>query len=205
VFKAPPFFAFHYGACYVAADAATGARSLVVDMAAYDDPTIVNDLRLAPLREPRAEVSRSYYKRLTVPLGPGAPAELVRRLERGLGRVVLGGVFSALCHSDKMRMITLDQCFNETNNNNNNIITGQPLEHLTADPEANAFCEFPSINPAYYGKPYRYAYALAAARPTNVGNALSKIDVQTGATVTWHERGAFVGAFVDFGGGGDPE
>lgn len=101
-----------------------------------------------------------------------------------------------------MRMITINQCFNETNKNNT--ITGQPLEHLTADPEANAFCEFPSINPAYYGKPYRYAYALAAARPTNVGNALSKIDVQTGATVTWHERGAFVGAFWIWG-GSDPE
>lgn len=58
-------------------------------MAAYDDPTIVNDLRLAPLREPRAEVSRSYYKRLTVPLGPGAPAELVRRFGEG-GKVGRG-------------------------------------------------------------------------------------------------------------------
>lgn len=49
------------------------------------------------------------------------------------------------------------------------------------------------INSAYRGKPYRYAYVLKAVRPTNMGNALSKIDTHTGEALTWHLQGAAVG------------
>lgn len=148
VFAAPPFFAFHYGACYER-EAADGSRELVVDMAAYDDPTILNDLLLKPLREPSGQVSRSYYKRLTIPLGTqgasGTPATLPAPAP------------------------------------------------LVSDPASNDFCEFPAINPERRGRRYRYAYALSAVRPTNMGNALSKIDVETGDALTWHQPGAAVG------------
>ncbi|KIY98414.1 Carotenoid cleavage dioxygenase 8 [Monoraphidium neglectum] len=143
VFDAPPFFVFHYGQCYEAT-AADGSRQLVVDMAAYDDPTILNDLGLQPLKEPQRQVSQSYYKRLTIPLS--GPA------------------------------------------------TSLPAPTpLAADPSANDFCEFPAINPAFRGRPYRYAYTLSAVRPTNMGNALSRIDVATGETLTWHQPGAAIG------------
>lgn len=56
-----------------------------------------------------------------------------------------------------------------------------------------SFCEFPSVNPRYKGAAYRYVYCLSATRPTNMGNSLSKIDVETGATATWHEPGAAPG------------
>ena len=70
----------------------------------------------------------------------------------------------------------------------------QPAPTTVAkDAAANDFCEFPAINPAYRGRPYRYAYVLSAVRPTNMGNALSKIDVETGDAKTWHEKGAAVG------------
>ncbi|KAI8476369.1 MAG: carotenoid oxygenase [Monoraphidium minutum] len=143
VFSAPPFFVFHYGQCYEA-KGPDGGRQLVVDMAAYDDPAILNDLNLAPLREPSKQVSQSYYKRLTIPLGGGAT-------------------------------------------------TLPAPSTLVKDPAANDFCEFPAINTDYRGRPYRYAYVLSAVRPTNMGNALSKIDVESGETLTWHIPGAAVG------------
>jgi hypothetical protein len=55
------------------------------------------------------------------------------------------------------------------------------------------FCEFPAINPAQRGQAYRYSYCLSAVRPTNMGNALSKLDLQTGAAQTWHSPGGAVG------------
>lgn len=39
----------------------------------------------------------------------------------------------------------------------------------------------------------RFAYFLSAVRPTNMGNALSKVDLQTGAVQTWHTPGGAVG------------
>lgn len=35
-----------------------------------------------------------------------------------------------------------------------------------------------------------------AVRPTNVGNGLAKMDVQTGEVKTWHEPGAVTGGSV---------
>lgn len=57
------------------------------------------------------------------------------------------------------------------------------------------FCEFPAINPARRGAAYRYAYCLSAARPTNMGNALSKMDLQQGTAQTWHEPGGALGGW----------
>lgn len=66
----------------------------------------------------------------------------------------------------------------------------QPLVQAEAH---GSFCEFPAINPAQRGQAYRYAYCLSAVRPTNMGNALSKLDLQTGAALTWHSPGGAVG------------
>jgi len=55
------------------------------------------------------------------------------------------------------------------------------------------FCEFPAFNPAKRSQPYRYSYCLSAVRPTNMGNALSKLDLQAGTVQTWHAPGGAVG------------
>lgn len=61
------------------------------------------------------------------------------------------------------------------------------------DDPLGSFCEFPAINPACRSQPYRYAYCLSAVRPTNQGNALSKMDLQQGTAQTWHNPGCAVG------------
>lgn len=66
----------------------------------------------------------------------------------------------------------------------------QPLVPAEAHGE---FCEFPAFNPAKRSQPYRYSYCLSAVRPTNMGNALSKLDLQTGTVQTWHAPGGAVG------------
>jgi hypothetical protein len=47
---------------------------LHVDVAAYDDPTVLNDLKLGPLVSPPPghQVSQSSYKRLSIPLTPSS-------------------------------------------------------------------------------------------------------------------------------------
>jgi len=164
------FFAFHFGNCFlVKADAATGGGpQLCVDVAAYDDPAILNDLRLAPLLaggrplgERRGghgpggrsgEVSRSRYARLTIPLDrgstdPSSPAPLAPPV---------------------------------------------PLTRPDA-PDAD-FAEFPTLNPRFRGRAdSRYAYVLNAVRPTNMGNALAKLDLATGESKTWREPGGAPG------------
>ncbi|XP_057959214.1 carotenoid cleavage dioxygenase 8 homolog B, chloroplastic [Malania oleifera] len=47
-----------------------------------------------------------------------------------------------------------------------------------------------SINPAYLGKKYRYAYACGAQRPCNFPNTLTKLDLMKKTTKTWYEEGA---------------
>lgn len=64
-------------------------------------------------------------------------------------------------------------------------------------PCAPDFCEFPAINPGCRGQPYRYLYCLSATRPTNIGNSLSKLDLQHQAAATWHEPGGTVGASAE--------
>ncbi|XP_077252532.1 carotenoid cleavage dioxygenase 8 homolog B, chloroplastic-like [Tasmannia lanceolata] len=47
-----------------------------------------------------------------------------------------------------------------------------------------------SINPAYLGKKYRFAYACGAQRPCNFPNTLTKIDFVTKTAKSWHTEGA---------------
>jgi carotenoid cleavage dioxygenase-like enzyme len=71
-FTCPTFFYFHVGNAFESED----GSSLHVDVAAYDDPQILKDLMLQPLLQPargadgvlQQQVSRSWYKRLTIPL-----------------------------------------------------------------------------------------------------------------------------------------
>lgn len=50
--------------------------------------------------------------------------------------------------------------------------------------------ELPRVNPAFKGKPYRYAYSVSAKPPCTADNALTKYDLQLGETKTWFEPGA---------------
>ncbi|CAG9463746.1 unnamed protein product [Pedinophyceae sp. YPF-701] len=61
------------------------------------------------------------------------------------------------------------------------------------DEALGGFYEFPAINPACRGRPYRYTYGVCAVQPTRFGNALCKVDTTTGATTVWHEDGAIPG------------
>ncbi|XP_010249576.1 PREDICTED: carotenoid cleavage dioxygenase 8 homolog B, chloroplastic [Nelumbo nucifera] len=47
-----------------------------------------------------------------------------------------------------------------------------------------------SINPAFLGKKYRYAYACGARRPCNFPNTITKIDLLKKTAKNWHEEGA---------------
>jgi len=85
-------------------------------------------------------------------------------------------------------------------------ITKGPLRRLTIDldkPDQEATitdlmrdnssyhqCEFPSVNPDYMGKPYRYGYSAGSVPPHTYSNAVVKYDVQQGETKVWHEAGA---------------
>lgn len=71
-FTCPTFFFFHVGNAFESAD----GSCLHVDLAGYEDPQILLDLGLDPLRQPRMDaagglqqqVSTSGYWRLTIPL-----------------------------------------------------------------------------------------------------------------------------------------
>jgi carotenoid cleavage dioxygenase-like enzyme len=71
-FTCPTFFYFHVGNAFESED----GSSLHVDLAAYDDPQILKDLMLQPLLQPardadgalQQQMSRSWYKRLSIPL-----------------------------------------------------------------------------------------------------------------------------------------
>jgi carotenoid cleavage dioxygenase-like enzyme len=69
----------------------------------------------------------------------------------------------------------------------------QTAEHAGQHLNALDFCEFPAINEDYRGKAYRYMYCLSAVRPTNMGNALTKVDLIQGAAKTWYSPGGAVG------------
>ncbi|KAK4401182.1 Carotenoid cleavage dioxygenase 8B, chloroplastic [Sesamum angolense] len=47
-----------------------------------------------------------------------------------------------------------------------------------------------SINPAFRGKKYRYAYACGAQRPCNFPNTLTKIDLVERKAKNWHDEGS---------------
>ncbi|KAJ4797416.1 Carotenoid cleavage dioxygenase 8 [Rhynchospora pubera] len=72
-------------------------------------------------------------------------------------------------------------------------LDGYPIGELDAalDPEEHGRgMDMCSINPAYLGKKYRYAYACGARRPCNFPNTLTKIDLVTKRAKNWHEDGA---------------
>ncbi|EFJ42644.1 hypothetical protein VOLCADRAFT_97226 [Volvox carteri f. nagariensis] len=55
------------------------------------------------------------------------------------------------------------------------------------------FFEFPAINPRFRGKPYRYMYGTAAIRPTNMGNALARHDLEKGSSIVCSIPGSMPG------------
>ncbi|KAJ3670981.1 hypothetical protein LUZ60_008407 [Juncus effusus] len=72
-------------------------------------------------------------------------------------------------------------------------LDGNPIGELESalDPEEHGRgIDMCSINPAYLGKKYRYAYACGARRPCNFPNTLTKIDLVTKKAKNWHEDGA---------------
>ncbi|XP_061966600.1 carotenoid cleavage dioxygenase 8 homolog B, chloroplastic-like [Populus nigra] len=72
-------------------------------------------------------------------------------------------------------------------------LDGSPYGKLEAalDPEEHGKgMDMCSINPAYLGKKYRYAYACGAQRPCNFPNTLTKIDLLEKKAKNWYEEGA---------------
>ncbi|KAL8137089.1 LOW QUALITY PROTEIN: hypothetical protein V2J09_003090 [Rumex salicifolius] len=69
---------------------------------------------------------------------------------------------------------------------------GRPYGELEAalDPDEHGRgMDMCSINPAYLGKKYRYAYACGARRPCNFPNTITKVDLVKKTAVSWHEEG----------------
>jgi carlactone synthase/all-trans-10'-apo-beta-carotenal 13,14-cleaving dioxygenase len=65
------------------------------------------------------------------------------------------------------------------------------LETAVEPEEHDRGMDMCSINPAFLGKTYRYAYACGARRPCNFPNTLTKIDLlEKTAKMRWHEDGA---------------
>ncbi|KAK6782487.1 hypothetical protein RDI58_020283 [Solanum bulbocastanum] len=72
-------------------------------------------------------------------------------------------------------------------------LDGSPYGELEAalDPnEHGKGMDMCSINPAYLGKKYRYAYACGAKRPCNFPNTLTKIDLFDKKANNWYDEGA---------------
>ncbi|PON94648.1 Carotenoid cleavage dioxygenase [Trema orientale] len=72
-------------------------------------------------------------------------------------------------------------------------LDGSPYGKLEAalDPnEHGKGMDMCSINPAYLGKKYRYAYACGAQRPCNFPNTITKIDLVKKKAKNWYEEGA---------------
>ncbi|CAN4076663.1 unnamed protein product [Withania somnifera] len=72
-------------------------------------------------------------------------------------------------------------------------LDGSPYGELKAalDPnEHGRGMDMCSINPAYLGKKYRYAYACGAKRPCNFPNILTKIDLFDKKAKNWYDEGA---------------
>jgi len=69
------------------------------------------------------------------------------------------------------------------------------------------YAEFPHVSPSKKGMSYRYAWTTAAVRPTNLNNALAKMDLESGTCEMWHEGGGIVGepAFVPRPGASDED
>uniref|UniRef100_A0A0D9V5K0 Uncharacterized protein n=1 Tax=Leersia perrieri TaxID=77586 RepID=A0A0D9V5K0_9ORYZ len=72
-------------------------------------------------------------------------------------------------------------------------LDGSPFGELETalDPEQHGRgMDMCSINPAYVGKEYRYAYACGARRPCNFPNTLTKVDLVEGTAKNWYEEGS---------------
>jgi len=73
-------------------------------------------------------------------------------------------------------------------------IQPEAIKKLIANPgEYGNYYEFPTISPLKHCVEYRYAYGIAAARPTNVANAIAKHDIVEGKSLSWFEEGAVPG------------
>ncbi|PIA64773.1 hypothetical protein AQUCO_00100324v1 [Aquilegia coerulea] len=72
-------------------------------------------------------------------------------------------------------------------------LDGSPMGKLEAALDPNQHgrgIDMCSINPAYLGKKYRYAYACGAQRPCNFPNTLTKIDLAEKTAKNWFSEGA---------------
>jgi carlactone synthase/all-trans-10'-apo-beta-carotenal 13,14-cleaving dioxygenase len=72
-------------------------------------------------------------------------------------------------------------------------LDGNPKGELVAalNPEEHGKgMDMCSINPAFLGKKYRYAYACGAQRPCNFPNTLTKIDLDSKTAKNWWDEGA---------------
>ncbi|KAL8263386.1 hypothetical protein R6Q59_024735 [Mikania micrantha] len=66
---------------------------------------------------------------------------------------------------------------------------GELVDALNPDEHGRGM-DMCSINPAYLGKKYRYAYACGAQRPCNFPNTITKIDLEQKKAKNWYEEGS---------------
>jgi beta,beta-carotene 9',10'-dioxygenase len=146
--EGPALFAFHHINAFVDDDGA-----VVLDLAGYEDPEIIDHLYLDALRRGTPDLPRATPWRLR--LHPGGT-----RVDR-------------------------------------HVLSVQNVE-------------LPRINESRVGRPYRFVWGTANRVPGHFTDALVKIDVTTGDSLSWHREGCFPGepVFVanpDAGGGEEAE
>ncbi|KAM0053618.1 putative oxidoreductase [Helianthus debilis subsp. tardiflorus] len=66
---------------------------------------------------------------------------------------------------------------------------GELVDALNPDEHGRGM-DMCSINPAYLGKKYRYAYACGAQRPCNFPNTITKIDFEDKKAKSWYDEGS---------------
>jgi len=146
-FTAPPFFCFHWANAFESPD----GRYLHLDGAIYDDPGIVNHLKLKSARAGAES-------------GAALPPARLRRLTLDLHAAAGSSPAAA---------------------------PAAPL--VDDDSSYGDFAEFPCVAPRCRGGAHRYVWATCASRPTNLNNALVKVDAEQRTCRVWHEPGVVVG------------
>lgn len=64
---------------------------------------------------------------------------------------------------------------------------------IVSQESLGGFFEFAVINPAFYGRKNRFCWGVCARQPTNVGNTLCKVDLETGEVKQWFLEGGIPG------------
>ena len=196
----PPCFVFHYANAweeYLDVDASQsdapsrarngsetpadtlhkGATRVHIDAAVYEDPSILNHLKLKNMRsgfKEGVEIPSSYIRRLTLEISK---------------------------EFDRVRLVKPSGTSHRSVQQNADVVHPRAPPSLldvswtplaADESQYGNFVEFPSVNPDKRGEKHRYVWGTCAVRPTSQAQGLAKWDIDTGDTLVWAELGGAV-------------